>query len=272
MAQDPHEQGMMADLPLWIQIAFKVLIAASVVVTASVVAEKSGPFAGGLILALPVSIGPAYALLALQASPQFISESGLGSLASNVMVGAYVVTYLALALHVPLAVSLGSAVAVWLAGVFVLKSLALSPALLLTLNLLSFALFIPLSRKALSSAPPAARVRRWFALPLRALLVGMLVGTTLTVSALIGSAWTGIVMAFPVTLTSSILIMQPAIGTLATRALMASVIRGLAPFTLAYWLIYACAVPLGTWPALGLALLSILVWVGLLYWRGPAPR
>ena len=50
------------------------------------------------------------------------------------------------------------------------------------------------------------RVRRWFELPLRALLVGALVGSTLTVSALIGPAWTGIAMAFPITLTSSVAI------------------------------------------------------------------
>ena len=78
------------------------VIAASVVVTASVIAEKSGPFVGGLILALPVSIGPAYVLLALQASPEFIAHSGLGSLASNVMVGASVMAYLAMATRVPL--------------------------------------------------------------------------------------------------------------------------------------------------------------------------
>lgn len=258
----------MTDLPLWVQIAFKVVIAASVVVTASVIAEKSGPFVGGLILALPVSIGPAYALLALQASPEFISHSGLGSLASNVMVGAYVLTYLALAMRVPLLLSLGAAVGVWLLGVLVLKSLALAPLPLLVLNAVSFAIFVPLSRRALSGALPPMRVRRWFELPLRALLVGALVGSTLTVSALIGPAWTGIAMAFPITLTSSILIMQPALGAAATRAMMASVIRGLVPFTLAYWLIYALAVPLGVWPALGLALVSIVAWVGALYWRG----
>ena len=44
------------------------------------------------------------------------------------------------------------------------------------------------------------------------------------------------------------------------------------PFALAYWLIYALAVPLGVWPALGLALLSILLWVGALYWRGMRRR
>ena len=65
---------MTADLPLWIQIGVKVLIAATVVVTASVMAEKSGPFIGGLILALPVSVGPAYAMLALQASPAFVAQ------------------------------------------------------------------------------------------------------------------------------------------------------------------------------------------------------
>ena len=262
----------MADLPLWIQIAFKVLIAASVVVTASVIAEKSGPSIGGLILSLPVSVGPAYVLLALQASPEFVSLSGLGSLASNVMVGAFVVTYLSLAQRTPLLVSVGVAVAVWLAGVSVLKLVEVSPALLIALNVVSFAIFIPLSRSALSSQPPPMRVRRWFELPLRALLVGLLVGTTLTVSALIGPGWTGIAMAFPITLTSSILIMQPAIGAAATRAVMASVIRGLTPFALAYWLIYALAVPLGVWPSLALALCTILLWVGALFWRGTRTR
>lgn len=259
---------MTADLPLWIQIAIKVLIAASVVVTASVMAVKSGPFVGGLILALPVSVGPAYALLALQASPAFVAQSGLGSLMSNVMVGAYVLTYLVLAQRVPLLLSVGAAVVVWVAGAVCLKLAALSPLALVLLNVAAFALFIPLSRGAMSSAPPPLRVRRWFELPLRALLVGSLVASTLTVSALIGAAWTGIAMAFPITLTSSILIMQPAIGAAATAAVMASVVRGLAPFALAYWLIYALAVPLGVWTALGLALLSILLWVGALYWRG----
>ena len=259
---------MLSDIPLWLQIAFKVVIAAGVVVTASMMAEKSGPHVGGLILALPVSVGPAYALLALQATPAFVAQSGLGSLVSNVMVGAYVLTYLLLAARVPIGVSVGAAVAVWLSGVVLLKALDLSPMVLIALNVAAFAVFIPLSRRALSGTPPPMRVRRRFELPLRALLVGMLVGTTLTVSALIGPAWTGIAMAFPITLTSSILIMQPAIGAAATSAVMASVVRGLAPFALAYWLIYAFAVPLGVWPALGLSLASILLWVGLLYWRG----
>lgn len=258
----------MADLPLWMQIAFKVAIAASVVVTASVIAEKSGPFVGGLILALPVSIGPAYVLLALQASPEFVSASGAGSLVSNIMVGLFILVYMALALRVPLIVSIGAAALVWLVGVVAFKALAFSANALMALNVLAYAVFIPLSRKALSGALPPMRVRRWFELPFRASLVGLLVGTTLTVSALIGPAWTGIAMAYPITLTSSILIMQPAIGAAATRAMMASVLRGLAPYALAYWLIYAVPTVWGVWTALGLSLLSILVWVGGLHWRG----
>lgn len=259
---------MTADLPLWFQIAFKVAIAASVVVTASVIAAKSGPFAGGLILALPVSVGPAYALLAWQASPEFVAQSGVGSLASNLMVGFYVMTYLALALRVQLVVSLGVAVAVWLAGVVTLQALDLPATVLVVLNVLASAVFIPLSRRSLSRAPPPPQVRRWYALPVRALLVGVLVATVLTISALIGPTWTGIAMSFPVTLTSSILIMQPALGAAATCAMMASVIRGLAPFTLAFWLIHALAVTQGVWTALALALLAIVVWIGALYRRG----
>ena len=57
--------------------------APSVVVTATVVAEASGPFWGGLIVSLPIGAGPAYAMLALQHDAAFIAASALGSFAAN---------------------------------------------------------------------------------------------------------------------------------------------------------------------------------------------
>ena len=73
----------MSDLPLWLSIAIKVAFAATVVVTATTLAEKSGPLIAGLIIAMPVSVGPTYVMLAMTAAPDFVAKSALGSIAAN---------------------------------------------------------------------------------------------------------------------------------------------------------------------------------------------
>jgi Ca2+/H+ antiporter len=47
----------LADLALWYGLALKIAMTASIVVAASVVAERSGPFIGSLIAALPTLPG-----------------------------------------------------------------------------------------------------------------------------------------------------------------------------------------------------------------------
>lgn len=55
----------LSDYPLWLAIALKVIFAATVVVSAAAMAERSGPLIAGLIMAMPVSVGPTYVMLAL---------------------------------------------------------------------------------------------------------------------------------------------------------------------------------------------------------------
>src|ERR1700759_332756 len=64
-------------------LLLRAAVSASVVVTATVVAEASGPFWGGLIVSLPIGAGPAYAMLAMQHDAAFIAVSALGSFAIN---------------------------------------------------------------------------------------------------------------------------------------------------------------------------------------------
>jgi hypothetical protein len=48
----------LADPALWYGLALKIAMTASIVVAASVVVERSGPFVGSLIAALPTPAAP----------------------------------------------------------------------------------------------------------------------------------------------------------------------------------------------------------------------
>ena len=67
----------------WYGLALKIAMTASIVVAASVVVERSGPFVGSLIAALPTAGGAAMIILALEHPPEFIAASAVGRLIAN---------------------------------------------------------------------------------------------------------------------------------------------------------------------------------------------
>jgi hypothetical protein len=69
------------ELLFWYGFALKMVMTAAVVVIASVAVERSGPFVGALIGALPTAAGAAYTILALEHPPAFIADSAIGSVA-----------------------------------------------------------------------------------------------------------------------------------------------------------------------------------------------
>ena len=56
---------------------------AGIVVAASVVVERSGPFIGALIAALPTAGGAALIILAFEHPPAFIAASVVGSMVAD---------------------------------------------------------------------------------------------------------------------------------------------------------------------------------------------
>ena len=70
---------------------------AAIVVIASVAVERSGPFIGALIAALPTAAGAAYIILAMEHPPSFIAASAIGSLATNAAVSVFALSYAILA-------------------------------------------------------------------------------------------------------------------------------------------------------------------------------
>lgn len=258
----------MADLPLWLAIAVKAVFAASVVVSATVLAERSGPLVAGLIIAMPVSVGPTYVMLALAAAPDFVARSALGSMAANGAVAVFGTVYVLLARRMPMPASLALALASWFAITVLERRWDLPPWPLVTFCTASLAAGAMLTRHLMAGRKLLAGAKRWYDLPLRAAFVGVFAGTIVTISDSIGPDWTGLLAAFPLVLTSSIVLLQPRVGAAATAAVIATAIQGMVMYPLAFLLIYLFSVSWGVWWALCAALATIVGWAGVVYaWR-----
>jgi hypothetical protein len=94
-------------------LLLKIAMTASIVVAASIVVERSGPFIGSLIASLPTAGGAALIILAVEHPPAFVAASAVGSIVSNALVAIFALAYAALAQRRSLPVSLGLAYLVW---------------------------------------------------------------------------------------------------------------------------------------------------------------
>jgi hypothetical protein len=263
---------MSPDLMFWLALAVKMAVTAASVVTASIVAERSGSFVGGLVAALPISAGPAYVFLSLDHDAEFIAASALASLAVNVGTTAYTLIYILLAQGRGIAASLSASLAAWLAITALMQSTEWTLATVLAINIAAYLIALPISRR-FQSARIRPAVRHWYDLPLRAGMVAALVATVVISSRYVGPALTGTLAVFPVVLSSLVVIFQPRIGGTATAALLANTMPGLIGFASALTVLHVSTVPFGTAAALVLGLATSVGWNLALWiaWRRAAP-
>jgi hypothetical protein len=247
-------------------------VSAFVVVAATVAAEMSGPFWGGLIVSLPIGAGPAYAMLALQHDAAFIAASALGSFAVNAATFVFLAALALLATRSRWGWALVGGLGAWLAAVLLIRLVEwdVVGAGLLNLGVLlaSLAATRSVRRDEAASSRPAGRGnavrRRWFELPARAAMVGVMVGGVVTGSRALGPALTGMATVFPVAFTSFSLLVLPRVGGAVAAAIMASALRAMPGFALALLTLHLAAVPLGVGAALAVALLPSLGWSAML--------
>src|SRR5215469_15585420 len=138
---------MSPDLSFWLELVFKMAMTAAVVVFISIVVERSGPFIGALIAALPTAAGAAYIILALEHPPAFIAAGAVGSMAANAAVAIFALTYATLAQSRGVVLSIGAATLVWFAAAALLQSVEWTPGSALAVNAVVFACTIPLSAR-----------------------------------------------------------------------------------------------------------------------------
>ena len=153
---------MSPDLIFWYGLALKMVLTAIVVVVTSVAVERTGPFIGALIAALPTAAGAAYVILAVQHPPSFIAASAIGSITVSAAVSVFAAVYIILAQRHGVVLSLGVSLVIWFALAAVFRFIDWTPLSAVILNVIVFGITVPLelalSRRGSAEAIPAHAV------------------------------------------------------------------------------------------------------------------
>ena len=261
----------LADPFFWYGLALKIAMTASIVVAASLIVERSGPFIGSLIASLPTAGGAAMIILALEHPPSFIAASAVGSLIANAACALFALTYAVLAQRRSLPVSLGGAFLVWLVAVFTLRTVDWSATGAVILN----AVVYPIAIIAAGGFRVQGVVKRvevtGVDLAWRAGVVTFCVIAVTAASSSIGSYFSGVFAFFPVAMGSFFIILHPRIGGPATASVAAHVLTPLIGLGLGLLTVHLLAEPVGVWWSYAAGLGVGLAWNAALWvirdWR-----
>jgi hypothetical protein len=242
----------------------KMAITAGFVLAATVTAERAGPLVGGLVATLPLGAGPVYVFLALDHGASFVAASAVNSLAINTVNVIFALTYALLAQKRSLPVSLSLALLLWFALAWTVHEIHWSVLSAILLNVA--VLGVCIAQAAPLRHVPIPRVQaRWYDLVMRAGLVALLVGLTVTLSFRIGPGGSGILAVFPIILISIMVILHRRVGGKPTAAVMAHAVTGLVGFAFACIVLHFTAEPLGWGVGEALALATSIAWGLLVY-------
>jgi uncharacterized membrane protein (GlpM family) len=256
---------MSPDLVFWYELALKMALTATIVVIVSVTVERSGPFVGALIAALPTAAGAAYIILAFEHSPEFIAASAVGSAAATAAVSIFALAYAVLAQRHGVLLSIGVAIVVWFAAAAALRLVAWTPPTAFLLNVAVFGATVPLSWRYRTSGPPAKFMRSAWDIPVRAFSAAIVVVVVTTASYSIGSFASGMFAVFPIVMACSAVILHLRVGGLASASMFAHAQIALNGFWLGFLVVHYLVAPFGVWPAFGAGLLVCVAW-SLLLW------
>jgi uncharacterized membrane protein (GlpM family) len=248
-----------------LDLALKMALTATIVVIISVTVERSGPFIGALIAALPTAAGAAYIILAFEHPPDFIAASAVGSAAATAAVSVFAFTYTVLAQRHGLLLSVSAAIAVWFVAAAALRLVEWTPLTVVALDVVVFGITVPLTWRYRTSGPPAKFLRTAYDIPLRALTAAIVVIAVTTASTSIGSFASGMFAVFPIVMCSSVVILHPRVGGKAAASMFAHSQIALIGLWLGFLAMHYLVAPLGVWGAYGVGLIVCVAWSGLLW-------
>jgi hypothetical protein len=256
---------MSPDLLFWLSLFLKMAVTAGFVIAAAMVAERAGAAIGAIVATLPIAAGPAYVFVALDHDSAFIAASAIGSIAAHAATAVFSLVFIVLAQRHRMAVSVGGAVAIWFVVALLLRSVPWTFLTAVAVNLALFGVCIAFTNRYRHVQMPMI-VRKWYDIPLRALMVACLVAAVVGLSGHVGPTVTGLLAVYPIVMTSLMLIFQPRVGGPASAALIANTMWGLVGFSACLFTVHLAVVPLGIWAGLALSLAVSVVWNLVLYW------
>jgi hypothetical protein len=258
---------------VWLPLLIKLAATVVVVIAATLLAERAGPFWAGLMCAFPLSSGPAYVLLALQSDAAFVGESALNTLAGTVATTLFMLALVRLAPRWSIVPVLLAATACWVGAILIARPIPWTLAGAIVANLVVIAACCRVTRGYELGATPRIAGGSWIDLPLRALVIGLVVASVVSASQIIGPTWTGLAISFPITLSSFSIVLHGRQGGRALAATMAMALRALPGFSLALVTLHLVAPVHGSTVGLLSALAASIAYaIGMMLWRTrPAP-
>jgi uncharacterized membrane protein (GlpM family) len=252
----------MSPTPIFLlELLLKIVMTSGIVVAASVAVERSGPFIGALIAALPTAGGAALIILAYEHPPAFIAESVIGSMVSVTISAVFALSYAALAQRRSIVTSLSGAFVLWVVPVFVSRFIvwtALSASLFAAIV---FPVTIYLGRHFRGGGKTKAKVEVTHRdLAWRAGVVTVCVMIVTAASTAIGPYFSGVFAFFPVAMSSFFIILHSRVGGKAAASVathLQALLIGLVPGFLA---VHFLAVPLGVWCSYLIGLIICVAW------------
>ncbi len=242
-------------------LLLKMATSALIVVSASLIVERSGPFLGAMIATLPISAGPAYAFLAYEHGAGFVERSSLVSLSVNPATAVFIVVYAVLAQRHGVLASVAGALGAWVAAAWTLTALGLSLPAALVVNAAVYAGAVVAARRFLAArSPVTAGPKPWWAVPARAAGIMTLVAVVVLAGRLVGPSAAGLAALAPVVLTSLAVVLHPRIGGPAAAAVLANGLPGMVGFTISIIVLHLTVAGLGATAALLLALAVCVAW------------
>jgi uncharacterized membrane protein (GlpM family) len=231
----------------WYGLTLKIAMTAGIVVAASIIVERSGPFIGAMIASLPTAGGAALIILAFEHPPEFIATGMVGSLIANVAGALFALTYAALAQRRSLPVSLITALLVWFVVVSIARVYPWTVVSAVVLNIVVFPITIWAGRHfrnegAKGKVELTSRDLAW-----RAAVVTFVVIVVTAASHSIGSVASGIFAFFPVAMSSFFIILHTRLGGPAAASVAAHVQLPLIGLSIGFVVVHYLAVPLGVW-------------------------
>lgn len=246
-------------------LLLKMTMTATIVVAASVVVERSGPFIGALIAALPTAAGAAYIILAIEHQPSFVAASAIGSIVGNAATGLFALTFAMLAQTRGLVVSLGGAYLVWFAMSGLLRLVEWTSLGALGLNAIVFAATIFAGRHFRTDGATNRIKARAVDIVWRAAIVSICVIVVTAASHTIGSFASGVFAVLPVAMGSFFIILFPRIGGPAAGSVAAHVQAPLIGLALGFFAVHSLAESAGVWWSYAAGLAIGIAWNALLW-------
>lgn len=243
-----------------IDFAAKLAAAAAVVLLATLVAERAGPFLGAVIVALPISAGPAYVIVAMEQDAAFVARSAEASLALNAAMGPFLLAAAAILLKTKsIALALTAGMAIWAGGAAFALFVAPPIEVSIPLNMAVF-LASAVVAKSMFKAPDGGPARRGLLdVLVRAVGVVTVVGLAILASRELGPRFAGVAALIPVVWICTTVVVKGRSGPGAAAALIANGVVTMNGFWIGLAIVAMTVEPLGEVRGLSLALAACLL-------------